>query len=205
MADEQSAGIKGGQKSCGWCGRTISGEALVCPHCATEVSNRATVLPGRNGPRVRERRAYRDHLIPDLTTRFLGRLIDTAVGIPVTLVVFFVLHDSGIGVALGVLAVLTYETSCIAVWGQTVGKRVEGTRVIGYRSGALIPTAAQAFLRAAVWVSPSLLLLVPRPAGPTVSELAGTAIWISILASRNHRGLTDLVAGTIVVDNPAAA
>jgi uncharacterized RDD family membrane protein YckC len=205
MADEQAAGIKGGEKSCGWCGRTISAESLVCPHCATEVSNRATVLPGRHGPRVRERPIYGNHLIPDLTTRFLGRLIDGIVAIPVVLIVAFVLHDNGIAVALAVLAVLTYETSCIAIWGQTIGKRVEGTRVIGYRSGALTPAPAQAFVRAAVWEAPSLLLLAPRPSGPILEELAFAAICISILASRTHRGLTDLAAGTIVVDNPPAA
>jgi uncharacterized RDD family membrane protein YckC len=177
------------------------GEALVCPHCATEVSDRVTMRPGRNGPRVRERPMYRDHFLPDLTKRFLGRLIDGLVVSPITFLVVFVFHDNRFGILLGALTLIIYEGSCVALWGQTIGKRVAGTRVISYRSDSLVPSPAQAFTRAAVFASPSLFILLSLPSGAILDQLAFAAIWISILRQRNRRGLTDLVAGTIVVED----
>lgn len=93
----------------------------------------------------------------------------------------------------------------MALWGQTIGKRVAGTRVISYRSAPLVPSPAQAFTRAAVFASPSLFILLSLPSGAILDQLAFAAIWISILGQRNRRGFTDLVAGTIVVDNRPAS
>jgi uncharacterized RDD family membrane protein YckC len=205
MPDDPAAGIKGGEKSCGWCGRTISGDELVCPLCGTEVSDRVSVVPGRHGPRVRERQMYRDYLLPDLTTRFLGRLIDSLVGVPYAVLDLFVFHDSRIGILLGALFLIAYEGTSVAIWGQTVGKRVMGTRVISYRSATLAPSPAQAFTRAAVFASPAVFILVAGTGGSILEQVALAVVGLSILASRDRRGVTDRLAGTIVVDHRTAS
>jgi uncharacterized RDD family membrane protein YckC len=163
------------------------------------LTDRVTVRPGRHGPRVTERRTFQGHFLPDLGARWWGRFVDGILFLPVTLFVLIALHNAGNLRYVTVVVLFAYEVFCLSRWGQTLGKRVAGTRVISTRAGGAKPTPWQAFLRTAVFVAPDLLILVPRPTGSLLVEVGTGVIVLSILVSRNRRGLHDLVAGTVVV------
>jgi uncharacterized RDD family membrane protein YckC len=89
---------------------------------------------------------------------------------------------------------------CVSIWGQTLGKRAARTRVVPVRPGALRPSLAPAFVRAAMLALSSLLFLLPRPAGGTLFHVGWAFIVFPMLRQRQRRGSPDLLAGTIVVD-----
>ena len=160
-----------------------------------------TVRLRRRGPEVSERLTFEDHPLPDLGSRWWGRFVDgIVIGLPLSLIVLTALHGLVARLLLVVPALLIYEGVCVSIWGQTAGKRIARTRVVPVRFGNPRPGPAQAFFRTAVVGVPSLLLVLPRPAGILFYDLAFAVIWLPILRQRQRRGLPDLLAGTIVVD-----
>jgi|tagenome__1003787_1003787.scaffolds.fasta_scaffold20961761_2 uncharacterized RDD family membrane protein YckC len=91
-----------------------------------------------------------------------------------------------------VIAILpfAYEAVQLAVWGQTLGKRIMGLRVIAESGEAMAP--AQAVGRAAV---NNVLYLFGCGVGTVMAYL--WAIWDRPL----HQALHDRLAGTVVVDD----
>ena len=99
---------------------------------------------------------------------------------------------SAMGVLLGIVVGVGYEVVQIAVWGQTLGKRIVGVRVIHATHGGL-PGWGKAFGR---WAIPGLLALIPV-AGWILSILC----YISATWDRVYQGWHDKAAGTLVIKN----
>jgi uncharacterized RDD family membrane protein YckC len=133
-------------------------------------------------------------IAPTFGQRLGGRLLDGAlmfiVGLPLALTL-----DRAAAVWLGTALAAAYEIIGVAVWGQTVGKRLAGTRVVSMVSPTLLP--AQAAMRFAAYGG---LAAVPTALGiPLVGQLWALAVVLPILRAPLHRGLHDMAARTIVV------
>ena len=83
-----------------------------------------------------------------------------------------------------------YEVVQTAVWGQTLGKRVTGVRVINASHGGL-PGWGKAVGR---WGVPSIISLIPA-----VGPILGILCYASLLWDRVSQGWHDKAAGTLVV------
>jgi len=135
--------------------------------------------------------------------RFGARVLDAII----VAVVFFVLvlvfaagSDSGdaadfsgfsaLGILLGVVVGVGYEVLQIAVWGQTLGKRMVGVKVIHANHGGL-PGWGKAFGR---WAIPGLLALIPL-----VGWILSIVCYLSATWDRVYQGWHDKVAGTLVI------
>lgn len=98
----------------------------------------------------------------------------------------------------GIAVILTtaYLVGGVALTGRTLGKRALGLRVVDVATGEL-PSPKAALLR---WVVPAAPALV----GWVSPEIASYTTWFSfvvylpVLKGPQHRGIHDLVAGTIV-------
>lgn len=97
---------------------------------------------------------------------------------------------------IAVAVTMAYLVGGVALTGRTVGKRLLGVRVVDVATGRL-PSPKAALLR---WVVPAAPALV----GWVSPEIASYTTWFSfvvylpILKRPQHRGIHDLVAGTIV-------
>ena len=87
---------------------------------------------------------------------------------------------------------ITYEVTCIALFGRTVGKWIVGVRIVRYDDGQR-PGIGQSFLRGAVPWAPLALPVGPFGLG-IVMLLYGTGI-----AGDLHRGVPDQAGGTLVI------
>jgi uncharacterized RDD family membrane protein YckC len=150
---------------------------------------------------LRENPTFENHPLPDLGLRWWGRFVDgVVIGLPLSLIARIAIHDPVARVPSVIVALLIYDGLCVSIWGQTLGKRVARTRVVPVRPGALRPSVAQAFVRAAMLALPSLLFLLPRPAGGIFFLVGWAFIVFPMLRQRQRRGSPDLLARTIVVD-----
>jgi uncharacterized RDD family membrane protein YckC len=122
------------------------------------------------------------------------------VGIPVALLVRLILGHGTRGLLVTALISLSYETVCVARWGQTLGKHIAGTRVVALPTGDS-PTAHQAVRRALVVTIPTLVLMLPGRAILRVFlvNAMALAIYWPLFQAGERRGLHDRFAGTIVV------
>jgi uncharacterized RDD family membrane protein YckC len=137
--------------------------------------------------------------------RLVARIIDTLlVALPVVLVTRAVLPrvtaEIVASVGLAILLVL-YDSVLHARWGQTLGKRLTGIRVVsapaeGPGRGER-PRPAQALLRAAVYAVP-----IAARSVPVLGVLAGV-FWVAnvglLLERPRRQALHDRIAGTAVV------
>lgn len=87
---------------------------------------------------------------------------------------------------------ITYEVTCIALFGRTIGKWIVGVRIVRYSDGRR-PGVGQSFLRGAVPWAPLALPLGPFSLGLALA-LFGTGVGGSL-----HRGIPDAAGGTLVI------
>ncbi|MCY4518432.1 MAG: RDD family protein [Acidimicrobiaceae bacterium] len=125
--------------------------------------------------------------------RLGARILDAIVA---GILLVMLLRVSGTGVStvgsmrLGLVVGIGYEVSQVAVWGQTIGKRMTGIRVINAVHGG-VPGWGKAFGR---WAIPGLVALIPI-LGPLLSLLC----YVSLTWDRVYQGWHDKVAGTLVI------
>lgn len=133
-------------------------------------------------------------IAPTFGQRFGGRLLDGLITFPVFLALHVALSGAGLRAVVFVIAA-AYEIVGISVWGQTIGKRIVGTRVVSVVSDELQP--AQAVVR---FVAYGGIAFVFTTFGLfVVAELWAFLVIAPIIRPPLHRGLHDLAARTIVV------
>ena len=93
---------------------------------------------------------------------------------------------------LGLVLPFAYEVILVAVWGQTVGKRLVGIRVVG--PDGRPPGWGRSLRR---WLVPFALGMVPF-----IGWLLGMAVVLRAAFVNNRRGFHDLAAGTTVRQDP---
>lgn len=99
------------------------------------------------------------------------------------------------------------------VWnGRTPGKRITGIRVISADGRRLTPwqITARNLMKEVEFFTPFTLILVASgegfgPVGTIISLVWVLAVTIIPLANKRRQRLGDMIAGTLVVDNPKAA
>ena len=90
-----------------------------------------------------------------------------------------------------IMAVMAYEAIPVAIWGQTLGKRIAGAQIVRLADGAT-PSPAQSLLRVA-------------PVGMLMAVLgqfflvAMVFVYFSAAFVSDRRGLLDRLAGTVVI------
>jgi uncharacterized RDD family membrane protein YckC len=134
---------------------------------------------------------------PTFGQRLLARLIDLVALLPLSLLAGAVAAGRA-STLLAMALTGSYEVGFVATRGRTLGKVVVGTQVVD-RSTGVMPTPRQAVLRWLVVAGGSLLALAVTD--PDLGELGG--IWalvvlLPILRPPLHRGVHDIVAGTVV-------
>jgi uncharacterized RDD family membrane protein YckC len=143
--------------------------------------------------------------------RLVARLIDTLiVGLPVVLVVEGLLPGARSGArpfdtatAFGVAGLyMLYDAVQIAIWGCTVGKRLNGLRVVS-EDGEGHVGPLRSIVRAAVFALP----IAARPL-PVVGVIAGL-FWVgnsaAVLEPTRRQAVHDRLARTVVVRVPGWA
>ena len=131
--------------------------------------------------------------------RALAQIIDSVIiGIPL----FFVstaiggdLTDADNGTLLLVTVLwlgvsLVYNTSLIAIYGATIGKRIMKLAVVNREDGSPVS-----------WTYASVRALIPTVAGliPVIGLAANLAVYVRAAFHPLRQGLHDAAAGTIVV------
>ena len=165
--------------------------------------------PSGTGPTPR--RAPELEHVATVGSRVGAYLLDVLVLLPSTVVFAWQLRTHRHGgvhetlIALSLILAGAYEIVAIAVWGQTVGKRIVGVRVARGKSPGIgfLPSATRWAVRGLLPVA-----LIGRFASGVVVRLSANAIgslWALVLLasmSRNqsHRGIHDRLAGTTVVN-----
>ena len=91
---------------------------------------------------------------------------------------------------LGSAVFLAYEVVQVAVWGQTLGKRMVGVKVVNAARGGL-PTWGNAVGRGAI---PGLVWLIPW-----IGPLAALLCYLSLTWDRVYQGWHDKTGGTLVI------
>lgn len=135
--------------------------------------------------------------------RFGARVLDTIIVAVVLVALFFLLasmsssNDAAdfsdfdvTGILVGLIVGVGYEVVQIALWGQTLGKRMIGIKVIHATHGGL-PGWGKAFGR---WAIPGLLTLIP-----VVGWILSILCYVSATWDRVYQGWHDKVAGTLVI------
>ncbi len=101
---------------------------------------------------------------------------------------------SGIGTLgftlIGLVVGISYEVPQIAVWGQTIGKRMTGIKVINAVHGGT-PGGGKAIGR---WAIPGLAGVIP-----IVGWLLSLLCYVSLTWDRVYQGWHDKTAGTLVI------
>ena len=131
---------------------------------------------------------------PTFGQRLLGRILDSLLALPVFLLLAAALDGFASQVIPFTIAA-AYEIIGIAVWGQTVGKRIVGTKVVSTVSDTLEPE--QAVVRFLAYGG--LGFVLSALGAGLVAELVTLVIVLPILRGPLHRGLHDVAARTIVV------
>jgi uncharacterized RDD family membrane protein YckC len=133
--------------------------------------------------------------------RLVARIVDTAlVALPVVLVTRATLPrvTAEIVASIGLAFLLVvYDSVQHACWGQTLGKRLTGIRVLPVSGEGPRPSPSQALMRGAVYALP-----IAARSVPVLSVLAG-AFWVAnvglLLERPRRQALHDRLAGTMVV------
>jgi len=143
---------------------------------------------------VAERKDTDAFIAPTFGQRLGGRGLDALVLLPVLFLFSVSLSGTAYRVAWFLL-VATYDIGGIAIWGQTIGKRLLGTKVVNITAGALRPW--QAIVRFSIYGVPTLIFTA-------VGLRVGANLWplivfAPVLRPPWHRGLHDVAALTIVI------
>jgi uncharacterized RDD family membrane protein YckC len=93
---------------------------------------------------------------------------------------------------LGLVLPFAYEVTLVALWGQTLGKRIVGIRVIG--PDGQPPGWGRSLRR---WLVPFALGMMPF-----IGWLLGMAAFLRAAIVDDRRGFHDLAAGTAVLQDP---
>ncbi len=170
---------------------------IVVPFEAPEVVTRAAVDAEDEATRPRPLTAWGPVALPDARRRArISRLDDAPLLVVVLVAVTLAWTFDQVALAIGLATVwaalfVLDETRAIARDGGTVGHRREGLAVLDESTGEA-PTRGAALARsitlAVFWLFPPLLVVL--------------ALWLQL--ARSGRGPHDLVAGTVVVDDPLA-
>ncbi len=138
--------------------------------------------------------------------RFGGRILDIIIASIINFVIVLVIVAGSVdsddtdlstggffGTMLIFLAIwLVYEVVQVAIWGQTLGKRMTGIKVIHATHGG-VPGWGKALGR---WAIPGLVFLIPFIGG-----LVSMLCYLSLTWDRVYQGWHDKAAGTLVVRN----
>ena len=133
---------------------------------------------------------------PTLGQRFAGAVLDWVVLLPVLLVELVIGWGSVAGLTLVLLVRGAYEILFTARDGQTIGKRVLGTRAVDLETGST-PTLDRCAVRWLVLSGIASLGAYDLPFA-TAFLLFSIAVQVPILQRPLHRGLHDRAAGTVV-------
>ena len=133
-------------------------------------------------------------IAPTFGQRLGGRILDGALLFVVVFLLSRALHGTAL---LAIIFAISagYDIIGVAVWGQTIGKRVVGTRVVSAVSDQLLPQ--QAVVRFLAYGG--LAFVVSALGAPVVAELWAFVVILPVLRPPLHRGLHDLAARTIVI------
>lgn len=93
----------------------------------------------------------------------------------------------GSAIALAVV----YETICVTLWGQTLGKLVVGVRVVRLANGRC-PLWWESAIRIAL---PGAVAVIPSP----LAKAAAVALYVVAVSDPIRRNVPDRAAGTVVV------
>jgi uncharacterized RDD family membrane protein YckC len=155
----------------------------------TAVTAQPAADAGRNSSQALVGRVLEPGSLATLGERVAARVLDAAAVLFLTLLLMPSLGDLPrdlVGLRLILTAAFlvsaTYEVACVGTWGQTLGKRMLGTKVVVFPNGGAV-----GYRKAAV----RFLMLVVIPV--TVLGLGRAA------RDAGRRGLHDAVAGTVVV------
>lgn len=134
--------------------------------------------------------------LPSQLRRLLGFLVDAAILVGLVLVLFLGAELLGVSPVAGywvaVWAFTGYDFFTTYRTGQTLGKRLAGTRVYDHATRGPLRWS-QAMVRSAVHILPLVLL-------GTLGILAFTGVHMAILLTPERRGLHDWLARTIVLE-----
>jgi len=176
----------------------VSGEALRCPECGADPRSGQSDFGDPDIHRLRVCQGVRLRaaaLLIDATLLFAAFLAVAPLGF--LLLIAFGLLDNGLHRPSSLPLWLAFATGSFlylwlaeGIWGQTVGKRLLGLRVL--TSDGSRPSLARCFLRN---------LLLPVEFLPALFLLGTAAIYLSPKRQR----LGDLVAGTVVVRRQAVS
>jgi len=133
-------------------------------------------------------------IAPTFGQRLIGRILDSLIALPVFVLLALALSGF-VSQVIPFTIAAAYEIVAIAVWGQTVGKWLVGTRVVSTVSDTLQPE--QAVVRFLAYGG--LGFLLTALGAHLVAELVTFVIILPVLRSPLHRGLHDMAARTIVV------
>jgi uncharacterized RDD family membrane protein YckC len=143
---------------------------------------------------VAERRDTDAFIAPTFGQRLGGRGLDALFLVPVLLLFTVSLNGTAYRVA-GFVLVATYDIGGVAIWGQTIGKRLLGTKVVNITDEPLRPW--QAVARFSTYGVPTLVFTAVGLR--TGADLWSLIVFAPILRPPWHRGLHDVTARTIVV------
>jgi uncharacterized RDD family membrane protein YckC len=189
-----SAFVKGPRHSC----RSVLVRWREIPPSVAERWDRVRPTATKHRSLYAQRMAWRERpevwVAPTFGQRLGGRLLDTLLFAALALVLARLL--SGMTLTLvGFVLAAVYEIGAVLIYGQTLGKRIVGTRVVNFDSTPL--QLWQAVARFAVYLGPSVIL-------EALGLSVGADVWILfvvllILRPPLHRGLHAFAARTIVV------
>jgi len=199
--------LRSSDVSFGWeAGRDLvvprSTEAVV-DELIDDLEHRPAAAPERAfGRLVPPGEVHPDGRLATIGQRALARLIDSAITIVPATIIFLITIRLASPAAqprlplglrlLGRVLPFAYEVPLIALWGQTVGKRVIGIRVIG--PDGRPPGWGRSLRR---WLLPFALGMVPFIGG-----LLAMAALLRAAFVADRRGFHDLVARTVVLQDP---
>ncbi len=146
--------------------------------------------------------SHHDAPLARIGQRVVARIIDGLI-FAVPLTILSVQHSTGTGKDVKVnlpgwvpwaflAATAAYEIFCIAVWGQTIGKRVMKIRVVRFFDET-VPGFAYATMR---HLLPAICGAIPVP---VLSYVLPIAVYARAFSDPNRQGFHDKVAGTKVV------
>ena len=144
--------------------------------------------------------------LASLGQRFLGALVDGIVGLVVTAPVFFLigafdmeklqagiqpsLGEQAVNAAIGLVIFVILHGYFLSKNGQTIGKKLIGTRIVGANSGQILPFGKVIGLR---YVPMQFIVLIPVVGGLVA------LIGILLIFGAGRQCLHDRIASTQVV------
>jgi uncharacterized RDD family membrane protein YckC len=131
---------------------------------------------------------------PTFGQRLGGRLLDTVLMLPL-LFLFTALFSGAVYRVGWFLLVGMYDIGGVAIWGQTIGKRLLGTKVVNITDEPLRPW--QAVIRFATYGVPTLVFTAVGLR--FIASTWSLIVFAPVLRPPLHRGLHDVAARTIVV------